>query len=108
MQPKLNWQAYSVGDRNESITKIKEIILSNDAYIVNFSLFSDIALSLSIEIPEDKILSLFHTLSSIVEISEFDFDTINQESNKEWLIFLNVSFSRGKGDLKIKVPEIPG
>ena len=85
-----------------------EVISSNDAYVVNFSLFSDIALSLSIEIPEDKILSLFHALSSIVEISEFDFDKINQESNKEWLIFLNVSFSRGKGDLRIEVPAAPG
>lgn len=38
-------------------------------------------------------------------ISKSDGCIMNLESKKEWLIFMNISFGRGKGDLKHKIPE---
>ena len=108
MQPKLNWQAFSGDDRNKIIAVIKDRILRNDAYIINFNLFSDYALSLSIEVTENKILPLYKALASITTMSEFDAESLNKDSKKEWLVFLNVSFTNAQGKLKSIVPEVPG
>ena len=82
MQPKLNWQAFSGDDRNKIIAEIKECILGNDAYIVNFNLFSDYALSLSIEVSENRILPLYQSLAKIATISEFDAESLSKHSKK--------------------------
>ena len=108
MLKKLNWQAYSGNDRNKTIGEIKEVISKSDAYIVNFNMFSDLALSLSVEIEENKIGDLHKTLSAILTVSDFDSKNVNLGSKKEWLIFINVSFSNGKGELKIEQPSVPG
>jgi hypothetical protein len=108
MLKKLNWEAYSSDDRNKTIEETKAIISRNDGYIMNFNLFSDLALTLSIEIEEHRIAKLHEGLSQVLKVSDFDAGTINQESKKEWLIFLNISFTSGTGELKIKIPEVPG
>ena len=108
MQKKLRWQAYSNGDRNKVIESAKNIISISDGYIMNFNLFSDLALTLAVEIEENKIQMLHQGLSPILNISELELKELNLESNKEWLIFINISFSKGKGELKRKVPEVPG
>lgn len=108
MQKKLNWQGYSNQERNKAIEEIKNAISSNDGYIVNFNMFSDLAMSLSVGIDENCILDLHLALQGLLTISDIDRGLINQHSKKEWLIFMNISFSKGKGDLKIDVPEVPG
>jgi len=108
MQKKLSWQAYSSEDRNKVIEEIKDSISTGDGYILNFNMFSDLGLTLSIEIEEYKIESLHKTLSLILNISELENQSINQESKRDWLIFLNISFGRGKGELKQEIPEVPG
>jgi hypothetical protein len=100
MQQKLNWQAYTNDDRNKIIKEVKETIITCDGYIMNFSMFSDLALSLSIEIEENKIQALHKALSHILKVSDFSEGNINVNSRKEWLIFMNISFSSGKGELK--------
>jgi len=47
---KLFWEAYSNGDRNKTIDLVKEVILKNDGYLINYMMFSDLAISLRIEI----------------------------------------------------------
>jgi len=108
MLRKLNWQGYSSNDRNEIIDKVKKCISSNDAYIMNFNMFSDLALSLSIEIEENKIVDLYNALSDILMMSDFEDENINPKSNKDWLIFMNISFGSGKGELKKEIPAVPG
>lgn len=68
-------------------------------------MFSDLALTLSIEIEENKIQTLHRALSLVVNISEFELHDMNLGSKKEWLIFMNISFGRGKGELKHEIPE---
>lgn len=83
MIKKLNWQAYSGNDRNKIIDKIKEAISASDGCILNFNMFSDLALSLRIEIEEREIQGLHKSLSCILKVSDFDPEDINLESKKE-------------------------
>ena len=108
MLKKLNWQAYSGDDRNKSIDEIKRIISASDGCIVNFQMYSDLALSLSIEIEESHIPDLHKALCSILKISDLDPESIRPESKKEWLVFLTVSFRHGTGELKKDIPSVPG
>jgi len=108
MQKKLYWKAYANDDRNKVIEEIKNIISINDGCIMNFNIFSDLTLTLSVEIEENKVQILHKALSSILNISELELNNLNLESKKEWLIFINISFSRGKGELKRRIPKVPG
>ena len=108
MQKKLNWQLFSQGDRNLIIETIKSVISKNDGYIINFNMFSDLALTLSVEIEENKIQKLHRALSLVVNVSKLELHTINLASKKECLLFMNISFGIGKGELKQEIPEVPG
>jgi len=108
MHQKLNWQAYSTRNRNEIIEEVKEVISASDGYITSFNMFSDLALNPSIEIEENGIQVLHKALSRILTVSDFDEKDINVESRKEWLIFMNISFGAGKGDLRRNIPAVPG
>ena len=59
MIKKLNWEAYSSHKRIIAIEEIKQVIINNGGYIINYNMFSDLAISLSIEIEENQIL-IFH------------------------------------------------
>ena len=108
MKKKLSWQVFSNDDRNKAIEAVKNAISHSDGCIMNFNMFSDLALTLSIEIEENKIQTLYKALSLVVNISELELHDMNLESKKEWLIFMNISFGRGKGELKQEIPEAPG
>jgi len=105
---KLNWQIFSNKERNNAIEELKAIISKNDGFIVNFSLFSDLALSLTVEIEEQNIIKLYSELEKIMSISEPKPGHIDDNSEKDWWILMNVSFTKGKGDLKIEIPNVPG
>ncbi|MDH3652385.1 MAG: hypothetical protein OEQ53_22030 [Saprospiraceae bacterium] len=87
---------------------MKEVISASDGYITSFNMFSDLALNPSIEIEENGIQVLHKALSRILTVSDFDEKDINVESRKEWLIFMNISFGAGKGDLRRNIPAVPG
>ena len=108
MIKKLNWKAVSGGKRIEVIEEVKHLISSNDGYIINFNMFSDLALSLSVEISEDRIEDLHKAMDACLTISELDINALSQQSKKEWVIYLNLSFGAGTGDLRIDVPDVPG
>ncbi|PTX18270.1 hypothetical protein C8N40_10669 [Pontibacter mucosus] len=105
---KLNWQVFTEQDRNKAIEELKGKILSNGGYIINSTFFSDLALSLTIEIQENDILKLYASIQESMTISEPGFDNLIVNAGKEWWIFINVTFRQGKGDLKIDVPNVPG
>ena len=107
MKKKLSWQVFSNDDRNEVIEAVKNTISNSGGCIMNFNMFSDLALTLSIELEENKIQTLHKALSLVVNISEFELHDLNLESKKEWIIFMNISFGSGKGELKHEIPEVP-
>ena len=108
MIKKLNWEIFSGKDRNIAIEEVKSVIDSSSGYIMNFNMFSDLALSLSIEIEESGIIALHSELSQLFNLTELDHTQINPNSKKEWMIFINISFSSGKGDLTNDIPDVPG
>jgi len=108
MIQKLNWEAYTREDRNHVIEQVKSSISSSDGYIMNFNMFSDLALALSIGIECNNIIELHNALSEIMTVSDLDKSTINLKSKKEWCVYLTVSFAQGKGDLVREVPAVPG
>ena len=108
MTNKLNWKIFSAQDRNKTLEALKDIISSNDGFIVDFNFFSDLALTLTIEIEERRIKGLHSAISQVANISELENIAFNPESVKDWWIFLNISFAEGTGELKVIIPEIPG
>jgi len=107
MRTNLKWTAFTNKNRLETIEKIKDIISRNDGYIINFSMFSDLALTLSIEILENKIKTLHKSLTSILSVCDLDLQD-SERSKKEYLILLNISFSKGTGKMKSQIPDVPG
>ena len=93
MKNKLNWQAFTSASRTLAIEDIKEIIAKNDGCIINFNIFSDLALNLLIEVEEQHMAALYKDLGGYMQISDLGLDMINNNSKIEWLIGLNISFS---------------
>ena len=99
------WTGYTHQDRNMAISALKEII-NLHGWIVDFKPLSDISLTFVIEIAESKIDSLFNMLKDNIVIGSFEL--LNSNSERERVIYLNITFTKGTGDLKIEVPAIPG
>ena len=64
--------------------------------------------SLSIEIEEKHITELHNSLQKITTISDLDSSDLSQDSNKEWMILLNISFAKGTGNMKHEKPMVDG
>jgi len=96
---------YYSKERTTGVSEIERII-NQTGFIVDFKMFSDISLSLTIEIEERKVDRLCDDLQTIMSLNSFNKLNLNSES--ECVVFLNITFTKGTGDLKIEVPSIPG
>ena len=92
----------------ERIIGISDIEKSINKYgfIIDFKMFSDISISMIIEIEEFKVDALFDELTSYMKMNEFE--NISTDSKKDCLLLLNVTFTKGTGDLRIEIPAVPG
>jgi len=108
MYNKLNWTLFSNRDRNETINDLKDIISKNNGWIVTSNFFSDLAVSITIEIQEKDIICLHSELNRFMNVSELKYDNIDENSEKEWWVFFNITFTQGTGDLINEIPAVPG
>jgi hypothetical protein len=99
------WKGYSNDERHSAINKILSVV-SKYGDLVDFKLFSDISLSMTIEIEEIKIEKLHDELSKKIVIEKSEY--LNSFSGNERTVYLNVTFAMGTGNLKIEVPSVPG
>ncbi len=106
MKKKINWSVYVDLERNKAIELIKSTISRNDGHIIKSNFFSDLALSLTVEIEERNIAKLYAEFASQMKIS--DFEGPDSDSSKEWWLLLNISFVKGTGDLRNEIPDVPG
>jgi hypothetical protein len=92
---------------SEKIAAIREIcsVIDKYAIILNFQRFSDVSIGLVIEVEECKQTDLFDSLSNIMRIEGHD--QVFTDSKADCTVLLNVTFTRGTGDLLIEVPNIP-
>jgi len=99
------WTGYSNDERHSMMNTLKTVI-SKYGDIVDFNFFSDISLTMAIEIEEFKIDKLYDELVSHIGMDQFDY--VNSNSGKERKVYLNITFNKGTGNLKIEVPSVPG
>ncbi len=99
------WTGYSNDERHSAIKKIQGIV-SKYGDVVDFNLFSDISLSMKIEIEELKIDKLYDELSCNMGIDKFEYS--NSIAKQERTLYLNITFNKGAGNLKIEVSSVPG
>ncbi len=99
------WTLYTREERHIAINRIQNAV-SNYGDIVDFKFFSDISLSMKVEIKELNIDRLYHELKQIIGIN--DFDILNSTSKRERTVYLNITFGSGTGNLKIEEPSVPG
>lgn len=92
-------------DRIPGISTIEQVI-DHYGYIIDFKMFSDISISFYIEIKENKIDEMIKHLKEVIIIDEFK--ELHSESETEDVILLNVTFTKGTGNMKIEVPAVPG
>lgn len=105
LMEKFFWTGFSNDERHAAINKIQRVI-SKYGDVVDFHLFSDISLSMTIEIEEFKIDKLYDELTKIIGIQKPEY--LNSISKKERTVYLNITFGKGTGNLKIEVPSVPG
>jgi hypothetical protein len=99
------WTGYCNNERIIAINEIEKIINSH-GFIIDFKQFSDISLSIKIEMEELNIDKLYAALKSYMSLNNFE--PLNSSSNRERCVFLNITFNKGTGDLRIEVPAVPG
>jgi hypothetical protein len=99
------WTGYCNDARHSAINKI-QLVVAKYGDIVDFTFFSDISITLKIEIEEFVIDELYNEL--IHNLGMDKFEPLNSNNKKERIIFLNITFSKGTGNLKIEVPSVPG
>ncbi len=99
------WTGYSNDERHSSISTIENVV-SKYGDIVDFKFFSDISLTMAIEIEEFKINKLYNELANTIRLDKFE--NLNSVSKKERKVYLNITFTKGTGNLTIEVPNVPG
>jgi len=98
------WTANSFHERISAINELTRII-DHCATILNFQRFSDLSMSLTIELEERSLHALYSELSKILFIDGYK--EISNSSSKEILLLINITFAKGTGDLVIEVPDFP-
>jgi hypothetical protein len=98
------WNGISIDERTKAISEIT-ILVDKYAAISNFQRFSDISLSLVLEIEECKINDLYVDLDKIMIIDGFNPNIT--DSTADCIILFSITFSKSTGDLTIEVPDIP-
>lgn len=99
------WTGYCNVERIIAINEIEKIVSPN-GYITDFKQFSDISLSIKIELEESNIDKLYHDLKKYMILD--DFDSLNSTSVRELSVFLNITFTKGNGDLRNEILSVPG
>ncbi len=101
----LFWTGYSKEERHSSIDTIKSIVTKHGD-IVDFKFFSDISITMVIEIEEFKIDNLYNELAKNIGIDSFHY--LNSNSTQERKVFLNITFLKSSGNLNVEIPSVPG
>lgn len=102
---KYYWTAFCKQSRHAAIDKIVQIINTYGA-VIDSKMFSDLSLSLIIEIEARQIAPLYAELGAYIDLS--DTEVVQTDATVERVILLSVNFTHGTGNLKIEVPSVPG
>jgi hypothetical protein len=99
------WTGFSNKTRIAAMGEI-ETVIRKYGFITDSKLFSDVSVSLKIEVNERRIDELHNALNELLTLN--DIDKLNSLSDAERVIFLNITFLKATGYLRIEAPAIPG
>lgn len=99
------WTAYTDLQRHIGIP-IVETTISRWGHITDYKMFSDVVVTLTIEIEARKVDALYADLKAVVELDECP--PLQSDSEMEIQIYLNMTFVKGTGNMKHEVPAVPG
>ena len=83
-----------------------ETAISHYGYILNFQRFSDLSLGLLIETGATRLSELYAELQAVMDMEGLE--AVPADSSGDCVVFLNVTFTHGRGQLRIEVPNVPG
>ena len=98
------WTAFSPQSKYQAIPKLEEIIDRHEGFIVDIKPFSDLSLSLRIELEERNIDALYTGLQKAMELKPFE--TMDSSSKRERTVFLNITFAKSTGDVRQNIPQV--
>jgi hypothetical protein len=102
---RIYWTGYCRTERVAAIHQL-EAAVQPFGFITDFKRFSDVALTVFIELPTNKIEPLYEALGQIMEMKEWE--TTETTSTQTCEIALELNFSSGTGQLSISTPSVPG
>lgn len=99
------WQGYCNLDRTTGISQIQDCI-NKFGSIEDFKFFSDISISFVVEIESTKIEMLYTELGKILELEKEDKTSFSVSNTTK--VLLNITFTKGKGNMRNEVIAVPG
>jgi hypothetical protein len=112
----LQLQGHTREDRNTTIWRVKEGILRCGAFILGATVFSNKAITLSIEAPVNRVRELGDAIvgarvslndASVASLEDL-VCAVDADDTTNVVVQLHVAFIHGDPDLKIDVPSVPG
>jgi hypothetical protein len=105
---KYNWQVYTAKERYDALEQIKLIAAEQQAWLIDFKMYSDLAAYLRFEIEAQYLAAFYDHLNAFSPIEGDKPNTTDQEPECEIQVLLNISFSRGQGKRLDEIPKVPG
>lgn len=99
------WKGYCNLDRTSGITQIQDRI-NKYGSIDDFKFFSDISISIVVEIDSNKIEMLYTELGKILDLDKEDKTSLSVSNTTK--VLLNITFTKGKGNMRNEVIAVPG
>ncbi|HSR37641.1 MAG TPA: hypothetical protein VLL95_01905 [Phnomibacter sp.] len=102
---RIYWTGYCLGERMSVIQQVENVI-QPFGFITDFKRFSDVALTLIIELPAGHLEQLYLELTAIMEMKEWK--PGEDTTAKHCEIALEINFGSASGQLTIDTPAVPG
>lgn len=101
----LFWKGIARKGRLEAISEVRSVVDKHGS-MIDAKAFSDLSLTLFIEVEEQKLRNLFHDLEQCVVLDASEPSV--SSAARVTCVYLNLDFPGGKGDLVHVTPDVPG
>jgi hypothetical protein len=101
---KLYWKGYNYADRPVAVHTVESTVKPWGA-VVDYKMFSDMVVTLTIEIEACKVDALYAELKPVLDLE--DSPPIQMDSDIKIQIFLNMTFVPEPGDTETEVLVLP-
>ncbi|MFM8395139.1 MAG: hypothetical protein ACKOB4_14560 [Acidobacteriota bacterium] len=113
MGERIHLQGVTSSSRHLIIEAAREAITDAGGWIVDFHLFSNLALSLIFELDPVRLIQLLDRFAALdIRLSDESLESAQRVAaappREDVRVLFNLTFQEGDGDLRIPVPAIPG